>query len=312
MPFNTLPAELFAEIFDAIVDAPDVGAAACVCATWRDAARRTAAARLQRCAHPSRVYSRLGLPHSPSMLSALGMVWLLEKSVGWPAAKREWQDEFDASFPGMITRLSCKFPWARELCEEGWTTEHAMALALSYTWPNGTCAFCSPAFAASVWITGEALVAAAARQQINSGTMLAPLYAKLDGRSGLTTKDDKSWHTLATERVVGERVRTRSIAIATDGSTRQSIYWAGMPQGQERDAGVVRILPARADASGLHTLVHVGSGLFALPPLASARLLSVDAPGTWRLPWMSASSSSGEVSPATTACPLYSVEVTWV
>ena len=49
---------------------------------------------------------------------------------------------------------------------------------------------------------------------------------------------------------------------------------------------VVCFRAAPADAAGLHALVDVGSGRFALPPLSRVTLARVDEPGEWEPPWM--------------------------
>ena len=116
MRINSLPADIFALIFDAL-EAPDVGGAVRVSRQWRLAATRAAENRLQQ---RTTLFANLGQPHWPCWLSALGMVWLLDEMVGPSPKDRTWQDEFEKAYPGMLMRVTCKFPWSMELREAGW------------------------------------------------------------------------------------------------------------------------------------------------------------------------------------------------
>ena len=303
MRINSLPADIFALIFDAL-EAPDVGGAARVSRQWRLAATRAAENRLQQ---RTTLFANLGQPHWPCWLSALGMVWLLDEMVGPSPKDRTWQDEFEKAYPGMLMRVTCKFPWSMELREAGWPKEHADVLPMVYTWPNSKATFPqAKGFAACIWAVREALVAAASRQALNAVGPTPPLlYANLHGRGGLQTMD-ANWEALERPFLylgTSRTFRTLSIALAGDGPA--GIYWSGLPSTAASCSGVVCFRQGPADSSGLHALVDVGSGRFAVPPLTTVRLLRIDAPGSWRLPWM-----GSEAEPM--ACPLYTVAVTWV
>ena len=333
---DALPAELFGLVFDAL-SAPSMGHSACVSRRWLNAARQAARRRVQ--ARPElagRIYRRLRAQdgqHGPSFLSALGMVWLLEDTVGARPASHTWRDEFFGAVfdqtnpagtpsPGALVRVCCKFPWALELREAQWPLDHADALPLLYTWANARISHAvenrSAGLAASVWAAGDALIAAAGRQHIHmGGASQPPLYANLSGRGGLMYDGDHVWERLTPHATAAVTFRTSAIVLAADGeSCAAGIVWAGQPRASSAQAaGVVRFLPAAADASGLHALVDVGSGRYALPPLSLVSLLSVEPPGAWNFPWDreqqdQENEKQAEVNP--TRCPLYTVRVTWV
>jgi hypothetical protein len=242
----------------------------------------------------------------------LGTIALLDTTVGPCPAQRTWRDEFVQLNLGPLDRFCCKFAWALELRELRWPYEHADALPVLYTWANDriceTVQARDAAFAASVWAVGEALVAAAVRQRVHLGGVLAhPLvYANLSGRGGLL-QTDAAWEVLTKPPPAdGQLVlRTRAVVLASDGGSNAAIVWAGQPHAKAGAAGVVCFRPCAADASGLHALIDVGSGRFALPPLSEVRLESVTPAGEWRAPWLSAA----EQPP--TSCALLTVRVTW-
>lgn len=128
---------------------------------------------------------------NPGWLRALALLETLQTTVGLPPVERGWRDELSTVRDAdAALRSSCKFPWALELREEGWTTEHAHSLALLYTWANRDIARSvrerSTDFAASTWAVCEALLTAGARQQ-QTGPPTS--YANLFGRGGLATDD---------------------------------------------------------------------------------------------------------------------------
>ena len=107
---------------------------------------------------------------------------------------------------------------------------------------------------------------------------------------------------LTAEQRANNFIRTSAIALATDGTTSAAVVWRGQPNHSDR---VVRFVPAAADESGLHALVSVGSGLYALPPGSRVRLESVDPPRHWKLPW-----EDDELTKYNRG-HLYTVTVTW-
>lgn len=311
---EALPAELLALVLDVLVehgDAADLGYAGGASREWLEASRQAASRYLRR--QPAEVLSRCyacaGEQRAPSWLSALGAVWMLERCVGRPE-KVCWRDEFRRDRPGLLERLSCKFPWAMELQEERWPAEHAVAVAALYTGFNDeiSCGVIdrNRGFAASLWTVGEALAQAATRARLHLPAALhPPVYANLSGRGGLLESDIR-WSRLM-PHASGVSFRTSAISLAADGSVGAMLVWAGTPKsgGSSSARGVVAFAASRADTSGLHALVAVGAGRYALPPLSGVRLAKVDAPGTWRLPWAADDTPMMSV-------PRYTVHVSWM
>ena len=329
---DALPPELLGACFDAL-HFQDLRRAACVSRRWLKMARESAQRRVaQKTDAAACIYDRCGQPKMPSWLSMLGSITWLEERVGQRRHDRDWRDEFLLLKMGPVENKLVGFAWPLELRELGWPPEHAEALAVLATWVDKLFNFRIHEFAASAWMVREALVHAAKRQPIHMSNAHPHLYAML-GRDGAPPflkpdrgSDSRSdsqqqfpevdvccWNKLtrlvkgryALSKLTSDQratnfLRTDAITLATDGSTNAGLVWRGQPGHQVRH--VVRFIPKAADEKGLHALVYVGSGLYALPPLSCVRLESTDAPFTWKLPW------SDEVSHGT----LYTVSVSWV
>ena len=267
-----------------------------------------------------------------------------------PPSDPDWRDqEFKALNIGPFEKYVCKFAWALELRENGWPREQAEAMAILYTFANGALSRGvregSRAFAASTYAIRDALGAAALRQGLYRGGhqqgMHEPLYANLRGRGGLATEDPRWEEWLLSVcgcRAAGSSSSsggssegsgggsgggeggggaflTSAIALAAGELTRAGIVWAGQPHAARAAAGVVCFRAAPADATGLHALVDVGSGRYALPPLSRVSLVRVDEPGEWEIGWLPSAweARGGDRGDATrTGCRLYTVCVTWV
>ena len=318
-----------------------------VCRRWHQACREEASRRLSGGLAPS---PRLALNGAgPSHLFVLGAVTALESAVGPRPSDLDWRAEFSLA---ERNRFACKFAWSLELREMKWPQEEADVVSIVYTWGNRSLSAAardgSRTFAASTWAVGEALLRAALRSPRCNSRLAAhpPLYAKLRGRGGLA-HGDETWECLlggggggggdapaapaAPAALPGQTFATRGIALATAEHARTSaVVWAGQPTASPFEGGVVRFLPARPDTAGIHALVDVGSGRYALPPLSLVTLVRVDEPGEWRLEEdagecsSSSSSTSGDSSGSSgsgsssspdrpkTRCRLYTVRVAWV
>ena len=246
------------------------------------------------------------------------------------------------SAPGAIERYSSKFAWAIELRELAWPREHALAFTLLCTWGNALISRGvrerSPAYAASTWVVCNALAEQAARQRF---TRPPPVYANLAGRGGLLA-DDPAWEALL--RVGGEGsaaggsaaagsatagsaaggsaaggspllLSTSAIVLAASELAWRGVVWAGRPTASQEGAGVV-CFRQQSPAFGAHrALVDVGSGRYALPPLARVRLEAVDEPGMWELPGeggpRAAAGGASCSAQAAARCRRFTVSVNW-
>lgn len=213
-------------------------------------------------------------------LRALRCSEVLHSTVG-PQPDHNWRTEWAGK---NLERLGCKFAWALELREEGWTREHAEAFAILYTWCNRdlSCAIQTSAsrFAASTWLLSEAMLAAACRCRDTAPVV----YAKLRGRGGLAA-DDSAWEPLAAATPITRlTLQTTSIALAVHELAAAGVVWAGTPSTASESEGIVRFVSRKTARGALRSLVPVGSGRFALPPLSCVTLERVDPPGGWQWP----------------------------
>lgn len=320
---DLLPAECFGVVLDHS-PAATLGRVACVQRGWLCAAR---AAAHRRCLselhqpHRDRLYDHLAEVDGagPTWLRALGALEVLAAAIGRKPMDLDWRDEYAraSKIPRQtLDRFGCKLAWSLELRELHWPWEHAESFALLHTWANRAMAASVHArdatHAACTWATCEALVAAAGRQNLHVATRLPahpPAYANIAGRGGLAYNDPMAWDWLrsATDADIGRQFTTHGVALAsTVGGASSGVVGAELPNAMKAD-GLVCFHAAAADASGLHAMVDVGSGRYALPPLSRITLLAIKPAGTWTPLW----EADGRPCLKTPG-PLFTVSVEWL
>tara|TARA_B110001452_G_scaffold248886_1_gene235990 strand:- start:579 stop:1298 length:720 start_codon:yes stop_codon:yes gene_type:complete len=186
--------------------------------------------------------------------------------------------------PRTVDRLLQKFAWVTEL-RLGllWPREQAEAFALLSTWGAAALAHAlemrDGRFAASSHMVHDALVRAARSQLLSA----PPTYAWLTGRGGLLT-NDAAWRFAVGAAVAAPQLRcfeTRAVALSS--YSAEQMLRSRCAASEDANLGLVRFSSAPPCGAGLRSLVDVGSGRYAVPPLATVIVEKVEEPWQWEL-----------------------------
>ena len=95
---------------------------------------------------------------------------------------------------------------------------------------------------------------------------------------------------------------THAVALAASDLTARGVVWSGQPSARVASEGVVCFRSRPAMGGAHRSMVHVGSGRYAVPPLTHVTVERIAEPGDWQL---------GEEDTGPTMCRCYTVLVAW-